>query len=84
MTLLFRRHSWQPLGAANVPALTPLPVALDLAGLYGQMLRSLIPVPPRPGESLRDHVERVNQIHVKETECRRLDARLRREPPVQS
>ena len=38
-----------------------------------------MPVPPRPGESLRDHVERFNQIHAKETECRRLDARLRRE-----
>jgi hypothetical protein len=52
---------------------------LDLAGLYEQMLRRLIPVPPRPGESLRDHVERVNQIHAKETECRRLEGRLYRE-----
>jgi hypothetical protein len=55
------------------------PVALDLAGLYEQVLRRLIPVLARPGESLRDQVERVNQIHAKETECRRLDARLRRE-----
>ena len=67
---------WQSAGVA----LPPLPVALDLRGLYEQMLRRLILLPPRPGESLRDHVERVNQIHVKETECRRLDARLRREP----
>ena len=40
----------------------------------------MLPVPARSDESLRDHVERVNQIHAKETECRRLDARLRREP----
>ena len=60
-------------------ALSPLPLALDLASLYAAMLRRLIPVPARPDESLRDHVERVNQIHAKETECRRLDARLRRE-----
>ena len=66
---------WQPVGTA----LQPLPVALDLAGLYEQMLRRLLPVPVRPDESLREHVERVNQIHAKETECRRLDARLRRE-----
>jgi hypothetical protein len=66
---------WQPVSTA----LPPLPVALDLAGLYDQMVRRLIPVPARPGESLRDHVDRVNQIHAKETECRRLDARLRRE-----
>ena len=67
--------AWQSVATA----LPPLPVALDLAGLYEQMLRRLLPVPARPDESLRDHVERVNQIHVKETECRRLDARLRRE-----
>lgn len=66
---------WQPPS----PDLSPLPVALDLAGLYEQMLRRLIPVPARRGESLRDHVERVSQIHAKQTECRRLDARLRRE-----
>ncbi|HVW09918.1 MAG TPA: DUF4391 domain-containing protein [Tepidisphaeraceae bacterium] len=57
----------------------PLPLALDLAGLYDQMLRHLIPFPPRPGESLRDHAERVNQIHAKAIECRRLEARLHRE-----
>ena len=68
---------WQPFSAANAPAPSPLPLAL--ASLYEQMLRRLIPIPPRPGESLRDHVERVSQIHAKETECRRLDARLRRE-----
>jgi hypothetical protein len=66
---------WQSVSVA----LPPIPVALDLAGLYDQMLRHLIPAPARPGESLRDHVQRVNQIHAKETECRRLDARLRRE-----
>ena len=66
---------WQPVGTA----LPPLPVALDLAGLYEQMLRRLLPVPARPDESLREHVERVKQIHAKETECRRLDARLCRE-----
>jgi hypothetical protein len=65
--------------ADNAPELSPLPLALDLASLYEQMLRRLIPIPPRPGESLRNHVERVNQVRAKETECRRLDARLRRE-----
>ena len=69
---------WQPAGGKDT-ALPPLPVALDLAGLYEQMLRRLLPVPARPDEPLREHVERVNQIHAKETECRRLDARLRRE-----
>lgn len=66
---------WQSARAA----LPPLPVALDLANLYEQMLRRLIPVPARTGESLRDHIQRVNQIRAKETECRRLDTRLRRE-----
>jgi len=66
---------WEPIGTA----LPPLPVALDLAGLHDQMLRRLIPVPARHNESLRDHVERVSEIHTKDAECRRLDARLRRE-----
>ncbi len=36
----------------------PLPVALDLAGLYEQLVRRHLPLPPREGESLADHVAR--------------------------
>jgi hypothetical protein len=66
---------WQPVTVAR----PPLPVALDLASLYEQMLRRHIPVPSRPGEPLDAQVERVKQIRTKEIECIRLEARLSRE-----
>jgi hypothetical protein len=66
---------WQPAGNAR----PPLPVALDLAGLYAQMLQGLLPVPPRPGEPIQGQVERARLIRMKENECRRLEARIRQE-----
>ena len=56
-----------------------LPVALDLAGLYDQMLRRLLPLPPRAGESLKAQVERLGQIRSKQNECRKMEARLQKE-----
>jgi len=56
-----------------------LPVALDLAGLYEQFVRSHLSLPPRPGESLRDHVARICAIQAKEKACRQLEARLSKE-----
>ncbi len=67
--------AWQ---LSNI-VLPPLPVALDLIGLYEQMLRRHIHLPPRPAESLQTLIERVNEIRNKENECRRLGARLRQE-----
>ncbi|MCL4395344.1 MAG: DUF4391 domain-containing protein [Chloroflexi bacterium] len=66
---------WQPAGAPR----PPLPVALDLAGLYEQMLRSLLPLPPRAREPIDSHVDRARLIRVKEKECRRLETRIRQE-----
>jgi hypothetical protein len=67
--------SWQPAGTAR----PPLPVALDLAGLYAQMLRLLLPIPARAGEPIETQVERSRLIRMKENECRRLEARIRQE-----
>jgi hypothetical protein len=58
---------------------TALPVALDMAGLYDQMLRQLMPLPARTGESLKDQAERIAQIRRKQNECQKLDANLQRE-----
>lgn len=66
---------WQPADGER-PA---LPVALDMAGLYEQMLRRLMPFPARPGETLKDHVERLAQLRSKQTEYARLEARLHKE-----
>jgi hypothetical protein len=57
----------------------PLPVALDLFGLYEQLLRRHIGLAQLPGESLKAQVERINLIRSKEAECRKLEARLQQE-----
>jgi len=56
-----------------------LPVALDLHGLYEQMLRRLIPQPPRRGESLKDQIERIARLRVLEKNCRLLESQLAKE-----
>lgn len=71
---------WQP---AETPRLA-LPVALDLATLYEQMLfrhmeASPLAITSRAGESVADAVERCKSIRSYEREIRRLEAALRRE-----
>ena len=58
---------------------SPLPVALNLPGLYEQMLRQLMPIGPRPGESLQALVERHRSMALKKRELEKLEAQLRRE-----
>lgn len=67
--------AWLP---ADTPR-SPLPVALDLASLYGQLLRRLMPYPPREGESLKDHAERLDRIRSLQREHAKLETRLNRE-----
>jgi hypothetical protein len=71
---------WQDATATRMP----LPVALDMAGLYEQMLRqhmiaSPLALRPRAGETLPDTVERASRIRAKRRECKQLEARLRKE-----
>jgi hypothetical protein len=56
-----------------------LPVVLDLAGLYEHLLRPLLPLPPRTGESLKTQVERLGLLHTKQNEYRKLETRLNNE-----
>jgi len=67
--------TWQPADGER----SALPVALDMAGLYEQMLRRLMPYPARTGETLKDHVERLSQLRSKQTEYTKLEARLHKE-----
>jgi len=62
----------------------PLPVALDLGGLYEQMLRQHMLASPlgigvRAGERLAETVERGNQIRLLRRECQKLEVKLRKE-----
>lgn len=66
---------WHPADSDRAP----LPVSLDLAGLYEQLLRRLMPLPARNSESLKGHAERLATIRSKEHELDKLEARLNRE-----
>lgn len=66
---------WQPAGQEH----PSLPVALDLASLYEHLIRRHLPLPQRPGESIRDQVARYTAIQTKEKECQQMEGRLNRE-----
>ena len=56
-----------------------LPVALDLAGLYTQLLRQHLAVPARAGETLRDQLDRLAQLQAKQVAAARLETQLAQE-----
>ncbi|MDQ3525843.1 MAG: DUF4391 domain-containing protein [Chloroflexota bacterium] len=68
----YLRGDWLPIDASR----QPLPVALDMAGLYRELMRALIPLPPRAGESLREQLERLSAARAAERECARLENQL--------
>ncbi len=57
-----------------------LPPALDLAGLYSQLLTALMPVSIRPGEGLSGVIDRVARVRKTERDISILATRLRVEP----
>ncbi|MBK6593708.1 MAG: DUF4391 domain-containing protein [Burkholderiales bacterium] len=66
---------WQKDGEAR-PA---LPLALDLQGLYEQLLRQHLAVPARAGETLRDQLDRLAALAAKQAAAAKLEARLNAE-----
>lgn len=66
---------WQEDG---VP-LPGLPMALDLHGLYEQLLRQHLAVPSRPGEPLRDQLDRLSTLSAKQAAAAKLESQLRQE-----
>ncbi|MBV1876431.1 MAG: hypothetical protein KUG79_02195 [Pseudomonadales bacterium] len=52
-----------------------LPVVLNLSGLYEPILRELIPLGSRKGESLQAHIERMGQVIAKDKEYIKLETR---------
>jgi hypothetical protein len=66
---------WQKDGDAR-PA---LPLALDMAGLYEQLLRQHLAVPARPGEPLRDQLDRLSTLTAKQAAAAKLETRVAQE-----
>ena len=56
-----------------------LPVALDLQGLYEQLVRHHLAIAARPGESLRNQLDRLAALAAKQTAAAKLEARLAQE-----
>jgi hypothetical protein len=56
-----------------------MPLALDLGGLYEQMLYRLIPTPARPQESLADLVARVELVTAKQRQVEKMASKLAKE-----
>lgn len=68
------RTEWFPVDSPRMP----LPIALNLSGLYEQLLRQLIPLAARPSESVAALVERHRAVEVKRREVAKLEAQLNR------
>lgn len=59
-----------------------LPAALDMDGLYSQLLGRLLPHPIRPGEELLDALDRMGRIRGLDREVAALQKKLRTEPQL--
>ena len=66
---------WLPSDAPR----TDMPVALHMGGLYEQLLHRLMPLPPRPQETLSELVDRLEQVRAKQRELKRVTERLEKE-----
>lgn len=67
-----------PWLAADAPR-AALPIMLDLAALYAELLRAIIPHPAKQGESLPDHIARVDIIRARQQDVAKAEAKLTRE-----
>ncbi|MES2413689.1 MAG: DUF4391 domain-containing protein [Pseudomonadota bacterium] len=56
-----------------------LPVALDLQGLYEQLLRQHFALPPRPSERLNDQLDRLATLMAKQATAAKIETRLNAE-----
>jgi len=66
---------WMPATSERAP----LPLALDLGGLYEQLLQKLMPLAARTHETLSDLVSRTEQVAAKAREVAKAEVRLAKE-----
>ncbi|OAI40070.1 hypothetical protein AYO39_00220 [Actinobacteria bacterium SCGC AG-212-D09] len=72
----YLRGDW----TVELPDREPLPPAIDLPGLYAQLMLTLLPITARRGEELDAALDRVACARKLQREIDRLDKRVRREP----
>lgn len=66
---------WLPIETEH----TALPVALNLASLYEQIMRQQLPIKARSDETLHQQLERLNKITTLEKEAGKIQSRLNKE-----
>ena len=57
----------------------PLPVALDLGGLYDKLLTAIMPAEVEPGGGIQERVARLEEVRAQAREIERIGSRLARE-----
>lgn len=70
--------AWQPADATR----RPLPTALDLTGLYDAILKALLPVETRAGETVSEATDRLDRARRLQREIAALQKKLRTEPQL--
>ena len=69
---------WLSIDEANYVK-THLPVALDLNGLYEQILKELVPLAATEGEGIKEQTDRFNLIAQKQKEIEQLQRKMHNE-----
>ena len=72
------RGGWVPASVER----SALPPAIDLPGLYSQLLTALMPMQSRPGEGLSEAIARMTRIRKLERDIGELDRGVRTEPQL--
>ncbi|MDL2196187.1 MULTISPECIES: DUF4391 domain-containing protein [Shewanella] len=68
-----------PVVGSDSEATQKLPVVLNMAGLYTGLLRSLLPVPARPGEKIDEQLIRVSELSALNGKLTQLQGKQRKE-----
>jgi len=71
----YHASPWQ----ADSLARPGLPMALDLEGLYEQLIRQHLSVPARQGETLQEQLDRLAELHSKQLDANKLLHRMAKE-----
>lgn len=66
---------WQDINSLR----TPLPIALNLEGVYSQLIRSLMPYPVKEGETVQAQANRITEIKIQERTCEQLKSKVSKE-----
>lgn len=68
-----------PVVGSDSEATQKLPVVLNMAGLYTGLLRSLLPVPARPGEKIDEQLIRISELSDLNGKLTQLQGKQRKE-----